>query len=110
MPVTPPAKIVTDPSLAAFRAKLGEIAKARDLKALKGLMATSFFWESDLGGGYDAHADAASKISAEALSLDDAKLSAEYKGSGWGRLQSDRREPGVRARASMAAIRREPPR
>ncbi len=87
VPVTPPANIVTDPSLAAFRAKLGEIAKARDLKALKGLVATGFFWQSDFGGGFDAHKTPLQNLT-EALSLDDAKLGKEYKGSGWRRLQA----------------------
>jgi hypothetical protein len=87
VPVTPPANIVTDPSLAAFRAKLGEVAKARDLKALKGLVAKSFFWERDFGGGFDAHATPLENLT-EALSLDDAKLSAEEKGTGWQRLQA----------------------
>jgi len=86
VPVTPPANIVTDPSLAAFRAKLGEIGKAHDIKSLKSQVATTFFWERDFGGGYQPKATPLQNLIA-ALSLDDAKLDKEYQGSGWRRLE-----------------------
>jgi hypothetical protein len=87
VPVTPPANFVNDPSLTVFRARLGEIARARDLKGLKGVVGGNFFWEHDFGGGYDPKASAVQNLIA-ALSLDDAKLSEEYRGSGWRRLEA----------------------
>ena len=86
VPVRPPANVVTDESLATFRVKLGEIAKTRDLKGLKGLVAPTFFWERDFGSDYDAKATPLQNLTV-ALSLDDAKLSKEYKGIGWRRLE-----------------------
>lgn len=87
VPVTPPANVVTDPSLKVFRQHLGEIARTRDHKGLKGIVGGSFFWEHDLGGGYDPKAGGLKNLIA-ALSLDDAKLSKEYRGSGWRRLEA----------------------
>jgi hypothetical protein len=87
VPVTPPQNVVTDPSLATFRGKLDTIAKARDLNAMKGLLGPSFFWERDFGGGYDANASPMQNLTV-ALSLDDAELEPEYKGSGWRRLRA----------------------
>lgn len=87
VPVTPPANVVTDPSLKVFRQHLGEIARTRDHKGLKGIVGGSLFWEHDLGGGYDPKAGALKNL-ITALSLDDAKLSKEYRGSGWRRLEA----------------------
>jgi hypothetical protein len=87
IPVKPPANVVTDPSLAAFRADLAKVAKARDLKQLGPLVGPTFFWERDFGGGYSPKATPLANLTA-ALSLDDSKLDPEYRGVGWKRLAS----------------------
>jgi hypothetical protein len=87
VPVTPPAAIVTDPSMKVFRQHLGEIARTRDLNGLKDVVAGKMFWERDLGGGYNRKVSAVQTL-IDALSLDDAKLGKAYRGGGWRRLET----------------------
>ena len=76
----------TDKDFEAFRARLAAIAEAKDTKAVRGLLRPKrFFWERDLGGGFDRK-----KSSFDNFSLA-ASLDAE-DGSGWKQLASVARE------------------
>ncbi|MBX3522228.1 MAG: hypothetical protein KF807_03355 [Xanthobacteraceae bacterium] len=70
------AKGPSDPSLEVFRATLGEIARKKDAEALRKLVAGSFFWERDFGGGFEKKKSAFINF-ATALSLN------ADDGSGW---------------------------
>lgn len=73
--VSPPSE-VKDPSLAAFRKRLGEIAERKDRNALAALVSRSFFWRGEKGDKADKKRPGIDNL-AKAIGLD------ASDGSGW---------------------------
>jgi hypothetical protein len=64
---------------------LAGIARARNGDALRKHVAEQIFWERDFGGGFDKSKSGYLNL-VSALSLDDAQLRPEYRGTGWASL------------------------
>jgi hypothetical protein len=80
VPVTIPPR-PNDPSLEIFRARLSDLARKQDRKALAALLARTFFWERDFGGGFDKRKSPLVNFTL-ALGLDN------DDGSGWRTLEA----------------------
>jgi len=78
--------VAGDASFAEFQKKLRQAAEKRDLKAIENLVATTFFWERDFGGGYNRAATPFQNL-VNAMQLDDSKLRRSARGIGWRKLQ-----------------------
>jgi hypothetical protein len=79
-----------DPSFAAFRKQLGEIASKKDRGALAKLTANNFFWIGDKGDKADKKKPGIENLAA-AIELDD------KDGSGWETLTEAANEPTLEA-------------
>ena len=77
-----PNQVSPDAALTDFIDGLRKIAVVRDLSEIEESVRNDFFFSRDFGGVFDAESTGADNF-IRALSLDDASLAPEYRGTGW---------------------------